>query len=254
MKTLRALVPISALLLGAPVLAADGGTAGHASPPAPVRVTTSSPKRATPKAEPKPEPKPKPKPKAKAVAEKPAPKKPAETAKPVAPKPKAVHTAKSAVPSKKVAASPVHVAKETRPARHETDTVVPLSGERDDVLDTARAFFDALLQGEPEKALESAGLPFWLEARKIDDHDALLRAWNQALGDERVDLLTLYSIELLTPKEMLTRYGKPPKRLAGFPWQGRDRYIAIANLSGHAAIAVLAKLSNGNWRVIGYTD
>ena len=79
------------------------------------------------------------------------------------------------------------------------------------------------------------------------------KTFDDALREKRTDLLTLYGIELLTPQEMEKRYGKPPARLAELPWRSGRNKIAIANLSGHGAVAILREV-DGLWRVIAYTD
>jgi hypothetical protein len=52
---------------------------------------------------------------------------------------------------------------------------------------------------------------------------------------------------------MEKKYGKPPARLNNLQWRGQHTWIAVGNLSGHAAVAVL-RLDGQRWNVIGYHD
>ena len=61
-------------------------------------------------------------------------------------------------------------------------------------------------------------------------------------------------LELLTPPEMEKRFGLPPARIAMMPWKVAKTYVAVANLSGHAAVAIIHDVGNNEWRVVGYHD
>lgn len=117
----------------------------------------------------------------------------------------------------------------------------------------ARLFFEQLLAGNAHGLVDLSGFPFQLEGHRLADREALYQEWTLQLRARRTDLLTLYGIEVLTPKEMEAKYGKPPARVAALPWRGADTYVAVANVSGKAAIAVLRPL-DGEWAVIGFHD
>jgi|CXWL01.1.fsa_nt_gi hypothetical protein len=119
----------------------------------------------------------------------------------------------------------------------------------------ARYFFNQLIAGNARGALEIAGVPFQLEDRRLNSAEEVFQEWLKSLRAKRSDLLTLYGIEILTPAEMEKKYGKPPARLANLPWRTGKTMIAVANLSGHAAVAVLRQHPAGmGWQVVGYHD
>lgn len=117
----------------------------------------------------------------------------------------------------------------------------------------ARVFFANLLLGDARSLVEQATYPFQMEDRKLNTEDELLQEWLKQLRQKRTDLLTLYGIEVLTPAEMEKKYGKPPARLSAFANRGPKTYLAVANISGHAAIALYKEVGPA-WRVAGYHD
>lgn len=126
--------------------------------------------------------------------------------------------------------------------------------EPDQALVVARSFFDALVSGDAGKVVDYAGVPFMLEDRRIDRPSELRSTWARHLRSKRTDLLTLYGVEVLTAAEMEKKYGQPPARLKNWPWrQGPQQFIAVANLSGRAAIVVM-KAAGATWQVIAYHD
>ena len=115
-----------------------------------------------------------------------------------------------------------------------------------------------------------------METAAVRQHGDALRRHHlkrppNMLGDHvgRFDLVVLYidhahpeierrfefpeEIEILSPAEMEKKYGKPPGRLANLPWHAPKTFLAVANLSGHAGVAVIAASPKG-WRVVGYHD
>jgi hypothetical protein len=117
-----------------------------------------------------------------------------------------------------------------------------------------RSFFEALIAGDAGRVVEYAGVPFMLEDRRIERPAELRSTWAKHLRSKRTDLMTLYGIEVLTPAEMEKKYGPPPQRLKNWPWrQGQQQYIAVANLSGRAAIVVL-KYVGATWQIVAYHD
>lgn len=117
----------------------------------------------------------------------------------------------------------------------------------------ARRFFRSLLAGDARGAVQSSAVPFLMEQRTITSSEALFDEWLKSLSGKRPELLTLYGIELLTPAQMEKRFGKPPVRLSAFESQSKSCLFAVANLSGHAAVALLKQTDMG-LRVVGYTD
>ena len=131
----------------------------------------------------------------------------------------------------------------------------PSDPERDipQVMALAKQFFADLIAGNSAALVEESGFPFYLENRKVTQSRELLQEWTRNLNRKRTDLLVLYGIEVLTPAEMEKKYGKPPKHLAAIPWRGPDTYLAVANLSGHAAVTIFRRV-DGAWRVIAFHD
>ncbi|MBL8953501.1 MAG: hypothetical protein JNK82_22185 [Myxococcaceae bacterium] len=125
--------------------------------------------------------------------------------------------------------------------------------EPEQVKYSAREFFTQLIAGDARNITNTCALPFQLEERRLQTPEELFQEWLRNLRAKRTDLLTLYDIEVLTPAEMEKKYGAPPKRLQALPWRGQKTYVAIANLSGHAAIAVFRQ-TGLMWAVVGYAD
>jgi hypothetical protein len=126
--------------------------------------------------------------------------------------------------------------------------------ESDQALVVARSFFEALVSGDAGRVVDYAGVPFLMEDRRIERPSELRSTWARHLRSKRTDLITLYGIEVLTPVEMEKKYGQPPPRLRSWPWrQSQQQFIAVANLSGRAAIVVM-KAVGATWQVIAYHD
>src|SRR5262245_11800486 len=81
----------------------------------------------------------------------------------------------------------------------------------------AKAFFAALLAGEPGALVAQAELPFYLEDKRITSTEQLKTEWLNQLRSKRTDLVAFKGFEVLTPAEMEQRFGKPPARLASWP-------------------------------------
>ena len=118
----------------------------------------------------------------------------------------------------------------------------------------ARTLFFAMMNGDARTLALASVTPFSLEDRRIDHPDEVFQEWLKHLRTKRTDLLVLYGVEILTPDEMEKKYGKPPARLAGLPWKSPKTYVAIGNLSGHAAIALFRDTRPGEFYFVGYTD
>jgi hypothetical protein len=127
------------------------------------------------------------------------------------------------------------------------------TAEEQAVLARARGFFADLLARRISDVVEQSELPFYLEGRRISSRDGLAAEWARNLSDKRLDALTLYGIEIFTPLQMQKRYGTPPSRLSKLPWRRENTYLAVANISGRAAIAIFHRSASG-WRAVGFTD
>jgi len=117
----------------------------------------------------------------------------------------------------------------------------------------ARAFFAALLAGEPGPLVQQAELPFFLEDKRITSSEQLKSEWLNQLRSKRTDLLALKGFEILTPAEMEQRFGKPPSRLSSWPISSGKTYLVVANLSGRAAVALYHQAGE-EWRIVAYHD
>ncbi len=117
----------------------------------------------------------------------------------------------------------------------------------------ARAFLTDLIAQDTTRLMSRTGFPFFLEARRIEKPEELRALWGKSLRSRRVDLLRLYSIEVLSAGEMEKKYGKPPQRLSGWNWRSPNTFLAIANLSGHATILLLRQ-AGAAWQVVGFHD
>lgn len=125
--------------------------------------------------------------------------------------------------------------------------------EQDQAKYFARDFFSTLLAGDARKVVGDCGFPFQLEDRRLATPEELFGELLKNLRAKRTDLLTLYDVELLSPADMEKKYGKPPSRLNNLNWRGAHTWVAVGNLSGHAAVAVV-RLDGSRWNVIGYHD
>lgn len=125
---------------------------------------------------------------------------------------------------------------------------------KDIVEAAARSLFFAMMNGDARTLTLASVTPFALEDRRIGSEDELFQEWLRHLRTKRTDLLVLYGVEVLTPDEMEKKYGKPPARLASLPWKTAKTYLAIGNLSGHAAIALFRETRPGEFYLVGYTD
>jgi hypothetical protein len=117
----------------------------------------------------------------------------------------------------------------------------------------ARAFFAALLAGEPGPLVQQAELPFFLEDKRITSMEQLKSEWLNQLRSKRTDLLSFQGFEVLTPAEMEQRFGKPPARLSSWPISSGKTWLVVANVSGRAAVALYHQLGE-DFRIVAYHD
>lgn len=174
---------------------------------------------------------------------------------PAAAPPALEKAAPAAAPPPAPAPAPAAPAPAPAPAAAAPAPSAPLAPPSDveAVKGQARVFFANLLLGDARALVEQAAYPFQMEDRKLNTQDELLQEWLKQLRQKRTDLLTLYGIEVLTPADMEKKYGKPPARLSAFANRGPKTYLAVANISGHAAIALFREVGP-MWRVAGYHD
>ncbi|HLT31287.1 MAG TPA: hypothetical protein VK013_14695 [Myxococcaceae bacterium] len=117
----------------------------------------------------------------------------------------------------------------------------------------ARVAFDRLLAGDARFLVRGSAYPFYLDAQKIEDQETLFRELLQQLRSRRLDLLSVDAIRVFTPAQMEATYGPPPARLAHLPWKAPQTWIAVANLSNRAAVAIFQNTRSG-WKLVAYTD
>jgi hypothetical protein len=117
----------------------------------------------------------------------------------------------------------------------------------------ARRWLEDLIAGDGRALVASAGLPFFMEDRRIERVDELRNEWSRALRSRRTDLLTLYSLEVLTPADMEKKYGRAPQRLSRWDTRGPNTFFVVANLSGHATVLLLRQ-AGITWQVLGFHD
>lgn len=280
---------LTSLALSLPVAAqdapADAGAPPQAAPsaaPAPAAEVQTSASAPAPKAEAAPVAKPAaadaPAESAPAVAAEPTPKT-GETAQPATPKtaaaaqPESRKAQETAQPeTQKAAAAPV------APPRAPAPVVAPPSApppshaghshgapsgfgdlargtetDAERVEKMARVAFDRLLAGDARFVVRGSAYPFYLDARKIEDQETLFQELLQQLRSRRLDLLSVDAIRVFTPAQMEATYGPPPARLAHLPWKAPQTWIAVANLSNRAAVAIFQNTRTG-WRLVAYTD
>lgn len=118
---------------------------------------------------------------------------------------------------------------------------------------SARHFFGDLINADATAMLSHCGFPFMLEDRRVDRADELRVDWVRSLHSKRTDLLRLYDLEVLTAPEMEKKFGAPPRRLSNWNFRAPNTYVAVANLSGHAAVVMLKQVGAA-WQVVGYHD
>jgi hypothetical protein len=124
----------------------------------------------------------------------------------------------------------------------------------DQAVAVARDFIRALIAGDARGAMGFIAVPFHLEGARVTDENALFSTWLRVVREKRTDLLTLYGVEVFSPEAMEKKYGKPPARLQALPWRGPKTWIAVANVSGRAAVLVLKEYAPMDLRVIAFTD
>ena len=252
---------LTLLLLAAPVLAQEATEppaaapqpeAPAASPEAAPAARDSAPAQADESpAEPREEAAPPP---ARKRRPKPAPKPAAKVVKPApaAPEAKAPEAKAPAPETAAPEAAPKVAEPAPAPSAEETSGSGKLS-PRQRVAEEARVFFSLLLTGDVRALGFRLDFPFQLEGRRFTDNEELVSEWVKSLRQRRTDLVTLYDIEVLTPEEMERKHGAPPKRLGALDYRTPNTYVAVANLSGRAAVAVF-RITQGSVKAVAYTD
>lgn len=124
---------------------------------------------------------------------------------------------------------------------------------KDQAAVVARGFMMDLIDGDSARLVARAGLPFFIEGRRIDRPDDLKTEWSRTLRSRRTDLLSLYGLEVLSAVDMEKRYGKAPQRLSNWSWRSPNTWVAVANVSGHATVLLLRQ-AGATWQVVGFHD
>ncbi|WP_224249867.1 hypothetical protein [Hyalangium gracile] len=208
-----------------------------AAPPAAPTAAPAEEKQAPPAPPAEAKPAPTPAPEAKAPA--PAPAAPAPT-------PKAAPAAAAPVP--KAMPPPPGSPPGSEPEVDEE------ADRRDRVKSTARFIFESLLNGDARRVAGEFLYPFQLEDKRYGTPEELVAAWVKQLRVKRTDLITLYDIEILSLPEMEKKYGKAPARLGYGNLKDPDIFVAVGNLSGHAAILLFRAPETAPARAFAYTD
>ena len=137
------------------------------------------------------------------------------------------------------------------PAESATRGKAETRAPEDDLGIVARQFFAKLLKRDIAGATTFCRTPFFFEGKSVNSPEEVRKRWAAAVSSRAVERIVLYGIDVLTPEEMVKKYGEAPSKLAAWPLKGG--MITIANLSGQAAV-VLWKKSNNVWSAIGYHD
>ena len=115
----------------------------------------------------------------------------------------------------------------------------------------ARAFLVALQRGNIDALTLLSRVPFLFEGEAATTEDAVKQGWRSALQGKNLESTRLFDIDLLSPEEMATKYGRPPERLDSWPLKGA--MIAVANIDGHPVV-VLWKRSGQGWQALAFHD
>ncbi len=217
---------------------AEAAPAPAEAAPAPAEATPPAPQPARQA--------PAPKPTQAAPTPTPAPQAPAPT--PVKPPAATSQPAPAAPVPPPAVAAPAPVPTPPPPAQPATPDAL-----RDSLRTEARYLFTYLLSGDVRGAIPLLTFPFQLEERRFDAPEALIASWVKQLRQKRIDLITLYDVEVLSLAELEQKYGKPPARLGAFVPRGIEVYAAVANLSGRPAVVLYRQTPEG-WHAFAYTD
>ncbi|MFN0061780.1 MAG: hypothetical protein ACKVPX_04595 [Myxococcaceae bacterium] len=119
----------------------------------------------------------------------------------------------------------------------------------------AKQFLKALIARDLVMLASFSQTPFYIEGQRYNSPTTAATALKQAMEENPGASWELLDLEILSPSEMRKKYGPPPKRLAHLPWNAPDSVIAVANLSGRAAILILRPRGNsGTFTVAAFTD
>lgn len=116
---------------------------------------------------------------------------------------------------------------------------------------TALLFFQAIIAGVPEAMVELADYPFNLDGVVIERRPELTRRLREALRSADLSRVPFYGMRAYPAARMIEEFGPPPRRLEDLDLE--DAWVAVANLGGHAHVAVFQN-RNGSWRVVAYTE
>jgi hypothetical protein len=125
---------------------------------------------------------------------------------------------------------------------------------RQRVKTVARHILENLLTGDARGTAGGLLYPFQLEDKRYNSPEELVAAWVKQLRVKRTDLITLYDVEVLSMPEMEKKYGKPPARLGLGSLRDPDIYVAVGNLSGHAAVLLFRAPLAIHPKAFAYTD
>jgi len=112
-------------------------------------------------------------------------------------------------------------------------------------------FHRYLLSRQASSLAVVSQVPFLFEDRTVDAPQKMRELWETYVQDERVGNLKVEAIEVLSPEEMVAKYGTPPAKLAAWPLKGN--MISVGNLSGHAVVTVWKKIGE-RWHAVAFHD
>jgi hypothetical protein len=114
-----------------------------------------------------------------------------------------------------------------------------------------RSFYEALLARNIDALMLVCRPPFHFEALLAHSTDELRRRWTSSLQGRSLHRGEFQGFEVLTPEEMVQKYGKAPEKLAG--WSTRGGMLSVGNLGGRAAI-VLWRRAGASWQAVAFHD
>jgi hypothetical protein len=115
----------------------------------------------------------------------------------------------------------------------------------------AKNFYLALLARNTDLLTSLCKPPFFFEGKAAYTPEEVRKRWAGSLSNEPLETVRLHDVEVLTPEEMVQKYGKAPERLAAWPLRGN--MITVGNLSGHPAVVLWKKTGSG-WAALGFHD
>lgn len=119
-------------------------------------------------------------------------------------------------------------------------TPPPVLSEREQLIEAALAFVDALLRGDVSDLVAASSARFSFDGTELEGRDAEARRWREILAARgTVAPEELRDLIVMTGPEATAQLGAPPPRLA--PLVARGAWIAVADLSGRPVVLFLVR-------------